>query len=251
VYPAQQIRTCTGDRYGEITAVIAVPKSTVVKGDNANNFHLYDPNEDSCVPTAMLYVGLTTQPLQRFWQTYLQINTGLSRPSPRQEAAGQHWAACIVTLQPNGPAQATATAPGQAAPRYGKSIRNALTTGEQRDQLGTCLPAGWDGEVVSEGCSHPHSMEMLGTGDSGDHPVTRTQVELSCQQLVRQLTAMADPTAAGALSIQINVQDNSSTVITTAQVPAHSNLACGVTTTGNRKLRGSLIALGRQPIPWA
>jgi len=94
-------------------------------------------------------------------------------------------------------------------------------------------------------------MEMLGTGDSGDHPVTRTQVELSCQQLVRQLTAMADPTAAGALSIQINVQDNSSTVITTAQVPAHSNLACGVTTTGNRKLRGSLIALGRQPIPWA
>ncbi len=86
-----------GDRYGEITAVIAVPKPTLVKGDNANNFHLDDPNEDGCVPTAMLYVGMTTQPVQHFWQTNLQINTGLSRPSPRQEAAGQHWAACIVT----------------------------------------------------------------------------------------------------------------------------------------------------------
>ncbi len=94
-------------------------------------------------------------------------------------------------------------------------------------------------------------MEMLGTGDSGDHPVTRTQVELSCQQLVRQLTAMADPTAAGALSIQINIQDNSSTVITAPQVPSHSNLASGVTTTGTRKLNGGLLNLGQQPIPWA
>jgi len=159
VYPAQQTRPCTGDRYGEITAVIAVPKPTLVKGDNANNFHLDDPNEDGCVPTAMLYVGMTTQPVQHFWQTNLQINTGLSRPSPRQEAAGQHWAACIVTLQPNGPAQATATAPGQAAPRYGSSIRNALHTGRQRDQLGTCLPDGWDSEVISGGCRKPHTLD--------------------------------------------------------------------------------------------
>lgn len=54
-----------------------------------------------------------------------------------------------------------------------------------------------------------------------------------------------------ALSIPIQVEDTSSAAITTAQVPAHSNLACGVTTTGDRKLRGSLLALGRSPIPWA
>jgi len=130
MYPAQQIRTCTGARYGEITAVVAAPKPTVVKGDSANNFHLYDPNEDSCVPTTIQYLGMTTQPLHRFWQTYLQINVALSRPSPRQEAAGQHWAACLVSLQPPDPAPATATAPAQAPPQYGTSIRNALHTGQ-------------------------------------------------------------------------------------------------------------------------
>jgi len=73
---------------------------------------------------------MTTQPLHRFWQTYLQINVALSRPSPRQEAAGQHWAACLVSLQPPDPAPATATAPAQAPPQYGTSIRNALHTGQ-------------------------------------------------------------------------------------------------------------------------
>lgn len=88
-------------------------------------------------------------------------------------------------------------------------------------------------------------------GDSGDHPVTRAQLELTCRQLVRRQTAMVDPTAAGALSIQTYVWGMSSVPVTTAQVPAHAAIDCGVTTTGARKLRGSLLALGRQPIPWA
>ena len=83
------------------------------------------------------------------------------------------------------------------------------------------------------------------------NPVTRAQVEASCQQLDRKLTAMPDPTAAGALSTRINVTDNNGRAITTAQIPAHLNLACGVSPTDHRKLRGSLLALGRQPIPWA
>jgi len=252
VYPAQQIRPCTGTRYGEITAVIATPKPTVVKGRGTSDRYLDDPNQTSCAFAAAPYVGMTTQPIQGFWQTYLQITSGLSRPSARQQAAGQRWAACIVTLRPSDPGSATATAPAQAVAQYGSSLRDALHTGRQRDQLGTCIPAvDWDRGPVTDGCRQPHTLEILAFGDSGDHPVTRAQVELSCRQLVRDLTAMPDPTAAGALSIQIHVEDSSSTAITTPQVPAHSYLACGITTTGSRKLRGSLIALGRQPIPWA
>ncbi len=250
VYPAQQIQPCTGARYGEITAVIAAPRRTVVKGDT-DNLYLDDPNQNSCGPTAVQYVGVATQPILRFWQPFLQVDIGMSSPSPRQKAAGQHWAACIVTLPPpdSGPNPTTQT---PAPPRYGKSIRNALTTGEQRDQLSLCLPStDWNDSFTIGGCRQPHALELLAGGDSGDHPVTRVQVEKTCQQLARQLTAMPDPTAAGALSIQINVQDGSSTTITTPQIPAHSNLACAVTATGHRKLRGSLLALGRQPIPWA
>ncbi len=32
---------------------------------------------------------------------------------------------------------------------------------------------------------------------------------------------------------------------------SHTLVWCGVTTTGSRTLRGSLLALGRQPILWA
>ncbi len=247
VYPAQQIRPCIGARYGEITAVIAAPKPTVVEGDDADGRHLEDPNADSCLPTAMQYVGVTTQPIQRFWRPFLQFLFVLSRPSARQEAAGQRWAACIVTLQPPDSASHT-----RAAPLYGSSIRNAVRTGRQRDQLSNCIAAAdWNGLFTVDGCSKPHALELLAFGDSGDHLVTRVQVEASCQQLARQLTAMPDPTAAGALSIQINVTDDKGAAIITSQVPAHSGLTCAVTTTGNRKLRGSLFALGRQPIPWA
>lgn len=197
-------------------------------------------------------MGITAQPIHRFWQTYLQINIALSRPSPRQQAAGQHWAACIVTLQLPQPAEATATAPAATAPRYGGSLRNALTTGAQRDQLSSCLPTiNWDDDLTTGGCRQPHPLELLAYGDSGEQPVTRSQIEQTCRQTAGQLTALPDPTAAGALAIVARIQAMNGAAVTTPQVPAHSSLTCGIATTANRKLRGSLLALGRQPIPWA
>ena len=251
VYPAQEIGPCAGSRYGEITTLIGAAKPTVVKGDESNRY-LDDPNLDSCVPPTVRYVGMTEQPVYRFWQMYLQINIALSKPSPRQQAAGEHWVACIVTLPLPQPAAATATAPASTAPRYGGSIRNAMLTGQQRDQLSACTAdLDWDSGIGVGGCSQPHSLELLAGGDSGDRPVARVQIEKTCLQLVRQLTAMPDPTAAGALSVQVHAEDNTGVAITTSQIPAHSNLTCAVATTGTRKLRGSLRALGRQPIPWA
>ena len=252
MYPAQQIQPCTGARYGEITAIIATPLATLVKKDGAGNLYVDDPNLDSCGPEAMQYVGVAKQPILGFWQPFLQLQTGMSGPSTRQKAAGQHWAACMVTLPPPEEVPGTSTAQAPGPPNYGNSIRDALHTGEQRDQVGSCLAStDWNDYFTVGGCRQPHGLELLGFGDSGDRPVTRAQVEASCQQLDRQLTAMSDPTAASALSARINVTDNNGRAITTAQIPAHSNLSCGVSTTGHRKLRGSLLALGRQPIPWA
>ena len=143
------------------------------------------------------------------------------------------------------------------SPQYSTSIYGALHTGRLRNQLGNCVPTILDwstgfGSGFGVGdCGRPHSMEILALGWSGDHPVSRAPLELTCRQLVRQLTATPDPTAAGGLFIQLYVEDNNSATVTTAQVPANSSLACGVTTSGPRKLGGSLLALGRQPIPWA
>lgn len=249
VYPALQIRPCTGIRYGEVTSLIAAPRPAVVKGDTADSRYLEDPNLDSCYPAATRYVGTSAQPILDGWQTYLQITAAISRPSARQEAAGQRWAACTVALIPD------ATRGPSISPQYSTSIYGALHTGRLRNQLGNCVPTILDWSIARGSgigdCGRPHSMEILALGWSGDHPLPRAQLELTCQQLVRQLTAMPDPTAAGGLSVQVYVEDNNSTTVTTAQVPADSSLACGVTTSGTRKLGGSLLALGRQPIPWA
>ena len=154
VYPAQQIQPCTGARYGEITAVIAAPKPTVVTGDDADGRFLNDPNESNCFVAAQQYLGMTTPPTQTFWQgRILQFSVALSRPSPRQQAAGQRWAACIVTLPPPDPASPPS--------RYGNSIRNAVHTGRYRDQLGSCIPNfDWDGGLAM--CSQPHVLELMG-----------------------------------------------------------------------------------------
>lgn len=251
VYPTQQILPCTETRFGEITFVIGTPKLAVVKGD-ADNRYLDDPNEHICFRAAWQYVGLSAEPILGLWQPAIQYTVALSRPSIRQRAAGQHWAACIVTLRPPD-SRSTPTAKTPATPHYGTSIRDALNTGQQRNHLSTCIPApDWNGDVNADACEAPHALEIMAFGESGDHPVIRTHLELTCQQLVRRLTGMADPLAAGALSIQMYVRGiNTSGPITTPQVPAHSGISCGVTTTGNRKLRGSLLALGRQPVPWA
>lgn len=247
VYPAQQIQSCTGLRYGEVVAVIPIPMPTVVKGD-ANGLYLDDPNKDSCSFSTQPYLGEDRKPVDGLWSTYLSYTVAMSKPSLRQEAAGQHWVACLVALPPRDPA-----ASRSATQRYSGSIRGALQTGKERNLLGACsVTLEWRGQIGPGNCARPHSMEMLAFGGSGDHPVSLDQVRVSCQQLIRHLTGIPDPTAGGALSVRLYVEDKvNGTVITTPQIPASANLNCGVTPTGNRKLGSSLIAWGRQPIPWA
>ena len=244
-YPAQQIEPCNGARYGEVAAVIANPRPTVVRG-GADHQYVDDQNMESCSLTANRYLGVTT-PLYTFWRALLLSISTLSRPSTRQQASGQHWAACIVS-----PPTANPDEPPTADQRYRSSIRDALHTGRERNQLAVCMTTlDWHADSAAGDCGRPHVLEVLAVGDSGERPVSRSRLELTCRQVIGQLTGIPDPMAGGALSVQIEVEDNSSTAITTAQVPAHSNLGCGVGTAGTRRLRGSLIALGRQPIPWA
>ena len=249
VYPAQQTRPCTGPRYGEITAVITAPKPATAEGDSDNRY-LDDPNLDRCGPAAMQYVGISTQPIDRFWQPYLRIDIAVSQPTPRQVAAGQRWVACIVTL-PEPSFESTSATRVPPPPQYASSIRDALHTGRQRDQLGICMTAlDWNGDFA-DSCGQPHTLELFAGGDSGSQVVTRAQVDRTCQQAVHTLTGMPDPTAGGALLVQTHIDGMNGDVSTAGEVPAHSSLACAITTAGGRKLRGSLLALHQQAIPWA
>ena len=252
VYPVVRTQSCRLDRYGDVASVIASPKPTVVRGD-ADNRYLEDPNEDTCRRDAVKYLGLPAERSQGFWQPAAGYITSLSGPSLRQEAAGQHWAACIVSIPQPGvtPTPSTTKVAGPPPLQYGGSIRDALHTGAQRDQLGNCMPASdLPGDGNSVVCGRPHAFEVMGLGGSADHAVDRSQLQTTCRQLVGRLTGMADPTAAGALTIDIYAWDMDGSLRSISHVPSNVGLICGVATTGTRKLHGSLLALGTQPIPW-
>ncbi len=248
VYPLQQTRPCTGARYGEVVAVLAQPGRAVVRGEVGGAPYVDDPNSDTCALQTSNYLGIGKQ--SDGWEPALMVTSTLAGPSRLQKAAGQHWAVCIAAPQllygfESGPAT-----PSQQ--RYSATIRDAMHTGRERDHLGNCLgelhETGF-GDIVS--CSRPHEFEVLAAGDSGPKVIDRDRLEQRCRQVVGTFTGMPDPTAGGALTPRIIVQFGSSTIVTGSQIPADSAVTCGVAPTGTRRLNGSLLALGRQPIPWA
>ncbi|MET3806326.1 hypothetical protein ABIB25_003336 [Nakamurella sp. UYEF19] len=248
VYPRQKIGPCNGLRYGEITRVISDPSPVVVEG-TATYQSISDPNINVCYDSNSAYLGQATQPIFGLWSpTGTAVAwPALSRPSPRQEAAGQHWLACVVSVLPN----VIASTNSDAAP-YTESLRHALQNGHNRNLIGYCIKtAAWDQGSESGACGLPHVLEIFAGGFTGQHSATRAELEASCLRVVRELTGIADPTADGGLSVQLYAATSDSAQVSGAQIPAEASLQCGVVTTGGRQLKGSLLALGTLPIPWA
>lgn len=244
-YSRQQIGPCAGARYGEVVAVMRTPRAPVMAGD-ATSRYLEDPNMDSCYLSTPSYLGLPAGSVSTYWMPNLRRTSVMSAPTIRQQAAGQQWVACVVGLPPPN---------GSAGPvigsSYNSSLRDALHTGSQRDHLGSCLEST-DRELDSgTDCGLPHALETFAFGSTNGLPVSRTALQESCGQLVRRLTGLPDPTAGGQLVIDMYVGQGSAADNAEPQIPADTVLQCGVAAADNRRLSGSLIALGTQPIPWA
>lgn len=247
VYPPQAVEPCSGARYGEVVAVFPHPLPYAVKGDDSTGRYLQDPNVDNCGRLLSAYLGMVDVPMFGIWTPNLSLVTGLARPSVRQAAVGQRWAACVVTVQPGNVPAGPFT-----GPLYGSTLRNALQTGAERNLLGRCPPVvNWTVAPSTGSCGNPHLLELLGYGYTGGRSFSREQLALSCRQLVDKLTGLPDPTAAGALAVQVHIEDGNNAVITAAQIPPDSFLQCGVVVLDGRKLAGSLLGLGRAPLPWA
>jgi hypothetical protein len=251
MYPQLVISPCRGVRYGEVAAVILDPsRPTVTLGADGTITALTDSNMDNCSMAALTYIGSPSggPRLQRalsFWYVLPATDSVASRPSARQEAAGQHWLACIVFLRQNPDGD------GELPPPYGSALRDALRTGYDRDSLGTCVADVGLDDRVSTGCSDPHLAEIFGVGSTGKAAVSRAQLSKSCGRLISLLTRLSDITAGGALAIQLQVTDSDGELVTAPQIPADSEVVCGINATAGRKLVGSLLAIGTHQIPWA
>ncbi len=250
--PSQRTEPCAGLRYGEITSMISDPTTpTVSRNFDGSISSITDLNTDKCYRSNAEYLGLpmdgaTPKGIFQYWFPNLMAGAAAAAPTGRQLAVGQHWLACVVYLLVD------STLPADISLRYSHSLRNAVVTGIERDQLGVCLLAGdWSAGSQLGGCRSPHTTEVFAYGNTGPRSVARTALVASCTQLVRRFLRRKDETDAERLHVQISVTDDTGLELEGGILPANSQAGCAVTANGSRRLNGSLLAIGEGPIPWA
>jgi hypothetical protein len=245
-YPRLTTGTCHGDHYGEIVALIADPAQPEVTETAVN-----DPNLDHCWKAADEFSGVPFDvTATTLLAPLLHVSSAATAPSVRQEAAGQHWLACIAYLEPHDFVGQTLDTDVGRFEQYRTSLRDALRTGTEKNRTATCVIGALDQQNAVQDCSRPHTGEIFGIGSVATAPQRRALLVGECQKLVAQRTRIPDLAAAGLTVVLIGTDENG----VSADVPVYpagSALTCGVTSVHDRLLAGSLVLLGDRPVPWA
>lgn len=231
-YSHPSVGPCRGTVYGQVTAIISHPQVTPNdSGADANFTRCPDGSRHEGLPA-----GSDEGKAYGHWYVSLLATTMLIGPTPRQTAAGAHWAACVLTVNAN-------QTLGLDAPvsqwRRSRQVAGAV---------GQCLLVTSPRIQTSEDCSITHAAESFGN-TSG--PLT-PELIASCRALVNDLTGMTDPTAGGRLQVEVVSYDNNYTQVTAAKqrIRADTSQVCMVNGEHRSYLKGSLLALGGQPVPF-
>lgn len=243
-YPSLTIGACEGPRFGEVVAVIAVPAAVTVSVDG-DVTTVMDPNLQQCLLASRSYVGMlsTIDSNLAPWTPVTSAPTSASQPVPRQRAAGQNWIACL-TYAPASIASQTVVNP------YTGTLKNAVSTGYQSDQLGFCgatfSPQAYE---AAGACTRPHEYQQLAVRSTGERTFTEVELTQTCAVAAKAVMGRA---AGGDFTVVVAVLDsNGRSEAVTGDIPPNSGLQCGIAVTGDRLLGGSVVALGEKPIPWA
>ena len=248
-YPELVVGDCQHTHYGEVVTVIAHPVAPTVETATDSSF-VRDDNMNTCglaVDGFLKGTGPSTgaePPTDSYWRPVAFPSVVALRPTNRQRAAGQQWLACGVFLTDRGQ-----TGNGTVV-QYRDTLRRAWFTGVGRDYLGYCPDeADWN-QATSVGCRVPHHGEIFALGVTSDDTPRATLLS-TCATTVRRVTRNAGLPGHGALVVQVQALDQNGASVKGSVIPNGASLQCGVLATGNRLLKGSLIAIGTQPLPWA
>lgn len=249
-YPELGLVDCDRAHVGEVVSVIARPIPTKVTTTPDGGTSIDDKNSETCYYDAAPFLGLPDAsgktPPRSFGYWWLSVNAGAVplAPSARQRAAGAQWLACATYLVND-----REMSGGTLVPYHG-SLRDAVSTGAERDYLGFC-PAEIDWNLgASSNCTKPHRGEIFGFG-SLTHDVARTTLVSSCAKLVAQVTKNVNLIRDGRLVVTVQATDNEGQTIQDATIRTESTVQCGVVGAGGLMMKGSLIAIGSDPIPWS
>jgi len=226
---------CHGTVYGQVSMLITNP-TLLVKPDGSER----DPNYNRCPGNGDyedLPAGSDAGTAYGHWNVQLLAGTYLIGPTPRQAAAGQHWAACVIALSQDQTSQARGFAEPISQWRHSRQIAEAV---------GQCMLATSSGGGTD--CSITHAVEDFGYTTGPFTPDLAT----SCRKLVEDLTGMTDSTAGGQLNVEVLSYDANGNQVTTAKQRTQNdtNQVCTVNGGGRSFLKGTLLALGGRPVPF-
>ena len=175
------------------------------------------------------------------WWPAIQIQVVLIGPDPRQRAAGQDWAACLLYPPPD-----STGLPGSLA----DPLRDSWQDGRNAGAFAICIDAVE--AAIPTGCQGRHRFEIFGTSDSSSMDVSEAELQNSCRELISDATAMPDITAGGALSAEaVRFRYDQFGSPTVGDEPSGSGSAfCLVhPSQDNRRLTASLRGLGNGLVP--
>jgi hypothetical protein len=266
IYAARRLEPCAGPRYGEVIAVIndsrspeRIAAATLTTTHPMGQSPSDDPTLQSCDAALNPYLGLPpgsgTDGVDAVdgWSY-----TGLAIPAPvgpdnRQQAAGQHWVACVmIGLDPD---RQTGNA-SVYVQKYAASAHRVYSTGRPPSAFALCVPKMILPQILHPaGCSRPHAVEVFGVTETHSKHVTQAQLNASCRKLVRRLTRMPDVTAGGRLavaadSLHLDPYGGGQLGFSTAESESGFSI-CLATTPATHLLKGALLGLGTGPVPWA
>ena len=241
IFHSVAIGDCTGGHYGEVVAVL--DHQLTIPADAPT---LLDPYQMWCSPILTAWAGLHPDPFKPDWTLELEVTNRPSMvftgPDRRQLASGQLWVACIAVPQVTG-------AHGGTSTTYEQSIRDGFTRLPAPPGLSSCWEQLSNSYATSQSvdCTTGHRAEVLGhkslNTDSGA-PLTAGE-QRSCAQFAAHVTGMADPTAGGRLTIDVQVAEPAD-----AQPGVMVDAWCVISPSSTTQyLYGPLLGLGKAPIP--
>ncbi len=204
LYPPVATGTCPGPRFGEVVSVI--PASKIQDGSrSATGGSITDPNMQACRNDAAHYLGITTTndqfPLGGGWSPFPASNQILvAGPNAQQQAAGQHWLACIEYIDPEGPG---APRPGD----YRRTAKNAFSTSFPPAAFATCLRTATMAQFEVVDCHQPHQRRNCFGMAFGPATTSMLTLTNTCNTLVSQYARIPPAAVAAQLVVIVSAFD--------------------------------------------
>lgn len=243
IRPTLRYGVCNGPRYGEVARVSSTDPDSDATGTEPFDREAIRTVRNRCRAEGQSFIGAPpggTHLTELYWRPAVAVGVRLLGPDERQYVTGQRWAACIIL-----PRHASAD---ELTEPYEGSLRNALTTGSERDRLGLCLADVSSRELMPT-CGEPHRVQVIATGASGGTATTREVLRAGCLTRVEQWAGSRVAGEPGLL-VSLVVTDDAGAERDDRLFPPNSNVVCLVEATGDRTLVGSILGLGDDPIPW-